>query len=397
MFVDFFYTLRNRGIPVTPTSFLRLQKALHLGLVSTLDDFYMAARSILVKSERYFDSYDQIFAQHFRGVNLEDPTLAELDEVARALLEEWLKDPKELADALGIDPSIFKDMSPDELIKYFLERLKEQTEAHHGGNKWIGTGGTSPTGHSGYHPGGMRVGGQSRNKSAIKVALERRYRDYAQDGPLTTSQMTEALKKLRQLTPSGPRDIVNVDKTIYETMRNAGEIEIVFDRRLADRLKVMLFIDNGGWSMDPYVDVVQTLFHYANASFKDLKIYYFHNTIYSRIWSDPQRQLKPEYVDDFVRRDPETRVIIVGDASMAPYELMHANGAIYADAKPTGASVDRLRFVANTFRHSVWLNPMPSRAWEHTWTTNVIREIFPMFELTLDGLDKAVHYLMARH
>jgi hypothetical protein len=121
----------------------------------------------------------------------------------------------------------------------------------------------------------MRVGGQSRNKSAIKVALERRYRDYAQDGPLTTSQMTEALKKLRQLTPSGPRDIVNVDKTIYETMRNAGEIEIVFDRRLADRLKVMLFIANGGWSMDPYVDVVQTLFHYANASFKDLKIFIF--------------------------------------------------------------------------------------------------------------------------
>jgi len=397
VFVDFFFTLRNRGIPVTPTSFLRLQKALHLGLVNTLDDFYMAARSILVKSERYFDSYDQIFAQHFRGVSLADPTLAELDEVARALLEEWLKDPKELADALGIDPSIFKDMTPDELIKYFLERLKEQTEAHHGGNKWIGTGGTSPTGHSGYHPGGMRVGGQSRNKSAIKVALERRYRDYAQDGPLTSSQMAEALKKLRQLTPSGPRDIVNVDKTIYETMRNAGEIEIVFDRRLADRLKVMLFIDNGGWSMDPYVDVVQTLFHYANASFKDLKIYYFHNTIYSRVWSDPQRQLKPEYVDDFIRRDPETRVVIVGDASMAPYELMHANGAIYADAKPTGASVDRLRFLANTFRHAVWLNPMPTRAWEHTWTTNVIREIFPMFELTLDGLDKAVHYLMARH
>jgi uncharacterized protein with von Willebrand factor type A (vWA) domain len=243
----------------------------------------------------------------------------------------------------------------------------------------------------------MRVGGQSRNKSAIKVALERRYRDYAQDGPLTSSQMAEALKKLRQLTPSGPRDIVNVDKTIYETMRNAGEIEIVFDRRLADRLKVMLFIDNGGWSMDPYVDVVQTLFHYANASFKDLKIYYFHNTIYSRVWSDPQRQLKPEYVDDFIRRDPETRVVIVGDASMAPYELMHSNGAIYADAKPTGASVDRLRFLANTFRHAVWLNPMPTRAWEHTWTTNVIREIFPMFELTLDGLDKAVHYLMARH
>jgi uncharacterized protein len=243
----------------------------------------------------------------------------------------------------------------------------------------------------------MRVGGQSRNKSAIKVALDRRYRDYSQSGPLTQSQMSEALKRLRRMTPRGPQDVVNIDKTIYETMRKAGEIEIIFDRRLADRLKIILMIDNGGWSMDPYIDVVQTLFHYASSQFKDLKIYYFHNTIYSRVWADPQRHLKPEEVDDFIRRDPETRVIIVGDASMAPYELMHGNGAIYVDAKPTGASVDRLKFLAKTFRHAVWLNPMTPRDWEHTWTTEVIRQIFPMFELTLDGLEKAVQHLMAKH
>lgn len=389
--------MRDRGIPVTPTSFLRLQKCLNMGLVHSLDDFYTAARAILVKSERYFDTYDQIFAHHFKGASFEDPTTVELTEIARAMLDEWLKNPEEMADALGIDPETLKEMTPEELLQYFLDRLKEQTEAHHGGSKWIGTGGTSPTGHSGYHPGGMRVGGESKNKSAIKVALERRYRDYSQDGPLTQSQMAEALKRLRRLTPTGPKDIVNVDKTIYETMRNAGEIEIVFDRRLADRMKVMLLIDNGGWSMDPYIDVVQTLFHYANSQFKDLKIYFFHNTIYSRVWSDPQRQLKPETVDDFIRRDPETRLIIVGDASMAPYELMHANGAIYVDAKPTGASVDRLRFLAGTFRHAVWFNPMPPREWERTWTTGVIRQIFPMFELTLDGLDKAVQYLVAKH
>ena len=393
MFVDFFYTLRDRGIPVTPTSFLRLQKAMNMGLIHSIDEFYTAARAILVKSERYFDTYDQIFAHHFKGASLEDPTVVELTEIARSLLDEWLKNPEEMADALGIDKEKLKKMTPEELIQYFLDRLKEQTEAHHGGNKWIGTGGTSPTGHSGTHPGGMRVGGESRNHSAIKVAMERRYRDYSQEGPLTQFQMGEALKRLRRMAPTGPRDVVNIDKTVYETMRNAGEIEIIFDRRLADRLKVILLIDNGGWSMDPYIDVVQTLFHYASSQFKDLKIYYFHNTIYNRVWADPQRHLKPEQIDDFIRRDPDTRLIIVGDASMAPYELTHPNGAIYIDAKPTGASIERLRFLAKTFRHAAWLNPMLPHEWEYARTTNMIRQIFPMFELTLDGLEKAVQHL----
>jgi len=393
VFVDFFYTLKNRGIPVTPTSFLRLQKAMNSGLVHSLDDFYTVARTILVKSERYFDSYDQIFAHHFKNASLEDPTTVELMEVARALLDEWLKNPQELADMLGVDKEKLKKMTPDELIKYFMDRLKEQTEAHHGGNKWIGTGGTSPTGHSGHHPGGMRVGGVSKSHSAIKVAMERRYRDYSQEGPLTQFQMGEAMKRLRRMAPTGPKDIVNVDKTIYETMRNAGEIEIIFDRRLADRLKVILMIDNGGWSMDPYIEVVQTLFHYASSQFKDLKIYFFHNTIYNRVWADPQRYYKPEEVEDFIRRDPETRLIIVGDASMAPYELHHPNGAIYLDAKQSGTSIERLRFLARTFRHSVWLNPVPVHQWDYSNTTRAIYQVFSMFELTLDGLEKAVQYL----
>lgn len=393
MFVSFFYALKDMGIPVTPTAFLRLQRALHMGLIQSLDDFYTVARAILVKSERYFDLYDQVFARHFNGVALEDPTVAELTDVIRTLLSEWLQDPAELAHALGLPTEELKHMTPDELVQYFLKRLQEQTEAHHGGNKWIGTGGTSPTGHSGYHPGGMRVGGVSRNKSAIKVALERRYREYSLDGPLTSAHMAEALKRLKHLTPTGPKDNLNIDRTIYETMRNAGEIEIVFDRRLADRLKVILMIDNGGWSMDPYVDVVQTLFRYASAQFKDLKIFYFHNTIYSRVWADAQRRDKPEDVADFVRYDPETRLIIVGDASMAPYELMHTNGAIYVESKPGTPSVERLRFLARTFRHAVWLNPVEERYWDYTWTIGVIRQIFPMYELTLDGLEKAVRYL----
>ncbi|MEI7673209.1 MAG: hypothetical protein WCK00_13940, partial [Deltaproteobacteria bacterium] len=245
MFAGFFYMLREKGVPVTPTSFLRLQRALTLGLIGSVDDFYTAARAILVKSERYFDTYDQVFAHHFKGATLEDITDVELNDIAKALLEEWLKSPKELAEALGLDEKELAQYTPEELIRYFLDRLKEQKEAHHGGNRWIGTGGTSPVGHSGHHPGGMRVGGASRNKSAVKVAMERRYRDYSQEGPLTELQMGEALKRLRQMIPHGPRDVVNVEKTITETMRNGGEIAITFDRRLNDRLKVILLIDNG--------------------------------------------------------------------------------------------------------------------------------------------------------
>ncbi len=389
--------LRDKGIPVSPTSFLRLQKALGMGLVRSLEDFYIAARSLLVKSERYFDVYDQTFAVAFRGVTEIDPTEAELTELAKALLSEWLKDPGAMAEALGVPEEELKEMTPEELLQYFLDRLKEQTEAHHGGNRWIGTRGTSPVGHSGKHPGGMRVGGASQNKSAIKVAMERRYRDYSQEGPITASQIGEALKRLKHLAPSGPQDIVNVDKTIHQTMRNAGEIEIVFDRRLADRLKVKLFIDNGGWSMDPYVELVQVLFHYAQFQFKELEIYYFHNTIYKNVWQDHERHKKPVLVEDFMKSDPETRLIIVGDASMAPYELMNHNGAIYINQNYLQPSVEYLKILAKAFRHAVWLNPVAQVDWSYTWTIKSIEKIFPMFELSLDGLEKAVRHLMSRN
>jgi uncharacterized protein len=397
MFVNFFYMLRDKGIPVSPTSFLRLQKALGLGLIQSLEDFYSVARSLLVKSERYFDIYDKTFAVAFHGVTEVDPTEAELSELAQAMLNEWLKDPGAMAAALGLPEDQIKQMTPDELLKHFLERLKEQTEAHHGGNYWIGTHGTSPTGHSGVHPGGMRVGGESRNKSAIKVAMERRYRNYSQEGPITASQIGEALKRLKHLSPSGPPDIINVDKTIYQTMRNAGEIEIVFDRRLADRLKVKLLIDNGGWSMDPYVEIVQVLFHYAQFQFKELEIYYFHNTIYKNVWRDAARYKKPVEVEEFVRSDPETRLIIVGDASMAPYELHDPNGAIYVGQNQSQPSIDCLKFLAKTFRHAVWLNPQTEDRWFYTWTVKHIAGIFPMFELSLDGLEKAVQRLKSRN
>jgi len=189
MFINFFYTLKNAGLPVSPTSFLTFQKALSNGHINTLDDLYTCSRAILVKSERYFDLFDQIFAYHFEGAEMPDLEEVELEEMARALLDEWLKNPKLLAQALGLDESEINKLTPEELLDYFKERLKEQTERHDGGSKWIGTGGTSPVGHSGYHPGGMRVGGVSRNKSAVKVAMERRYKDYSLQGPLTQAMV----------------------------------------------------------------------------------------------------------------------------------------------------------------------------------------------------------------
>ena len=396
MFVRFFYALREAGIPVSPTAFLTLHKAIRSDLVNGLDDFYIAARSILVKSERHFDLYDQIFDHVFAGAELPDDEALEDEMLAMGLLRDWLENPKVLAAALGVDERELSRMSPEELLAYFKKRLQDQKGRHDGGSKWIGTGGTSPVGHSGFHPGGMRVGGRSLHRSAVKIAGERRYRDYALEGPLTPSTMGEALKRLKNLVPEGKKDRINVDASIYQTIRNGGEIEIVFDRAIVDRLKILLIIDNGGWSMDPYIDMVQVLFRYAKAQFKDVKTFYFHNTIYDLLWEDPGRRKKPLPLEHMTRLDPETRVVVVGDASMAPYELMSADGSIYSYERSGKPSIQRLKYLTDVFRHTVWMNPIPQRDWHMTYTINIIRAIIPMFELSLDGLEKAVRQLLRR-
>jgi uncharacterized protein len=396
MFVEFFYTLREKGVPISPKGFLRLQEALQKGLICSLDDLYSVSRAVMIKTERHFDIYDRVFAHHFKGAELTGDLSDEIDLAIRAMLDEWLQDPKMMADFLGVDEETLSRLTPEELEEYFRQRLKDQTERHDGGNRWIGTGGTSPVGHSGHHPGGMRIGGQSRNKSAVKVALERRYKDYTEDTKLGPGQITDAMRKLRHMSPSGPKDRLNIEKTIYATMKNAGEIEIVFDRALKDKLKIILMIDNGGFSMDPYINVVQVLFNHAKTQFKDLQIFYFHNTIYSRVWRDPQRLDKHVLIEEFSRFDPETRLIIVGDASMAPYELFNRNGSIYYSTQ-TEPSINKLELLARTFKHSVWLNPKYEYTWSHTMTIDAIQGIFPMFEITLKGLEKAVEHLVRKN
>jgi uncharacterized protein with von Willebrand factor type A (vWA) domain len=396
MFIDFFYQLKNAGVPVSPTSFLTLQKAMDMGLINSIDTFYTAARAILIKSERYFDRYDQVFAHRFQDAQMPDNEGLVLDEVTRALLEGWLEDPVSLAVALGMDVSDIIDLSPEALMEYFKKRLEDQKGRHEGGRTWIGTGGTSPVGHSGYHPEGLRVGGVSRNKSAVKVAMERRYKDYSRKGLLTQDMMGEALKRLRNMVPVGPKDEINIDETIYQTTKNGGEIDIVFSRRLKDRIKVILAVDNGGWSMDPYIPVVQTLFDYARDQFKDLKTYFFHNTVYDFLWEDPARINRPFKVEEFISFDPQTRLIMVGDGSMAPYELMAADGSIHVEERSGKPSIEQLKLLAETFPHSVWLNPVSEQLWGRTTTITAIQQIFPMFELTLDGLEGAVNNLMAK-
>ncbi|MBW1849276.1 MAG: hypothetical protein JRJ27_19595 [Deltaproteobacteria bacterium] len=228
------------------------------------------------------------------------------------------------------------------------------------------------------------------------MANERRFKDYSGQGPLTSASIGEALKRLRHLVPAGPKDMLNIDETIYQTVKRGGEIELIFDSDLRDRLKVILAIDNGGWSMDPYVNVVQTLFDYARAQFKDLKTYYFHNTIYDTVWKDPGRVKKPKRIEEFTRLDPDIRLILVGDASMAPYELYAENGSIYASERSGSPGIERLQFLAKTFPHCVWLNPVSEHVWSYTQTIRSIGMAIPMFPLSLDGLESAVGHLMKR-
>ncbi|MBN1382680.1 MAG: hypothetical protein JXA41_13495 [Deltaproteobacteria bacterium] len=378
MFNQFFYELKAKGVPVNPKSFLLLQKALSLGAIRSLDDLYTCARAILVKSEKHFDAYDEVFADYFERETA-PPDRAELADLAEDMIEEWLKDPADVAAALHFEMPAADRLSRDELIKLFMKRLQEQDERHDGGDYWIGTKGASFLGSLGANPGALRVGKSSGRRTSIASARERRYKSYSVDAPLTLSQVGEALKRLRRMIPAGPRDALNIEKTIYETMRSGGEIEIVYDRRLLDRLKVALLIDNGGTSMDAYVNTVQVLFSYAHAQFKELNTYYFHNCIYGEVWEDAERTHKPVSLAELIGKAPQTRLFIVGDASMAVGEL---------DAS--------LSILARTFPHAAWLNPVPRDFWFMTETIERVREILPMFELTLDGLDRAVKHLMMK-
>jgi uncharacterized protein with von Willebrand factor type A (vWA) domain len=391
MFAGFFYVLRDEGMPVTPTEWMTLMEALNQGLSgSSLSGFYYLARAVLVKSEAHYDRYDQAFARYFKGIETSEKLA---DQVSR-----WLE--KSLP-RLNIDPSqkAFQDWNLDELKKALEERLNTQKEEHHGGKNWIGTGGTSRFGHSGYNPAGVRIGGESGNRSAVKVAAERRYRDFRTDETINIRQFEVALKKLRQLSAreEGPREDLDIDGTIEATCKRAGILDLVWEKPRKNTLKVVLMMDSGG-SMSPYARLCSQLFTASSRvnHFKDIRFYYFHNCIYDKLFLDPYCSSKNSIktMDLLNELEQDYRLIMVGDASMAPSELLMVGGALdwgVDDNEPGMVWMERL---VRHFHHSVWLNPLPTNYWPPMDakydTISLIRRLFPMFELTVEGLERAV-------
>ena len=283
MFTDFFYTLRKRRVPVTLTEWMTLMEALAKGYISNLEEFYYLARAILVKSETLFDQYDVAFQEYFKGIET-------LDEIRDEILD-WLSDPSNLGSVLSEEEMAMLDqMDLDELMKEFEKRMQEQTEQHDGGGYWIGRGGTSPFGHSGRHPAGIRIGGESRGRGAVQIAEQRKFKNYRSDLVLDVRQIKVALRGLRQLGRIGPEDELDLEKTIDATAQNAGDIELRWRRSRINATKLLLLMDVGG-SMIPYAQMCSRLFTAAHSvsHFKDFKYYYFHNCIYDNLYEDIER------------------------------------------------------------------------------------------------------------
>jgi len=388
MFTDFYYLLRERKVPASITEWMTLMEALARGCIRNLDEFYFLARAILVKSEAYFDQYDIAFQEYFQGIE-GPPTIYEQ-------VLEWLEDPwlREEFDKYG--PGIFDAAYIDDLMKELEKRLAEQTEQHDGGGYWIGRGGFSPFGHSGYHNAGIRIGGESGGGHAIQIARARRFRNYRSDLTLDVRQIKIALKGLRQLNRIGEEDELDLEETIDATAKNCGDIELKWRRSRKNSAKVLLLMDAGG-SMDPYAKVCSQLFSAAHSSshFKDFRYYYFHNCVYDFLFKDIERMdtVSTNYLLHTL--DPDYKVILVGDARMAIWELMNRYGAIEYYQQNTTPAIIWLKRLSEHFNHCVWLNPDGPRFWVHP-TTAKIRDIFPMHQLTIDGLNQAVKKLVVK-
>ncbi len=383
MFIPFLYELRALKVPVGTQEAVALAQALKEGLHdSSLDGFYDVARSLLVHNETQLDAFDQAFAKHFKGIEVS------ARDIQQQLLD-WLKDAQAKRPTLTPEElALLEQLDRATLEKMFAERLKEQKERHDGGNKWIGTGGSSPFGHSGAPRDGIRVGGEGGNRRAIEVASQRHFRDYRDDLVLDVRQLGLALRKLRAFAREGRADELDLDETIEQTARNLGELEVVTRAPRKSTTKVILLMDVGG-SMDPHTDVMSRLFTAAKKAthFKELQTYYFHNCIYGRLYRTASLRDPISLGQLFAETNPNYKLIVVGDALMAPWELTGVAG--YGD--DTEGVVWLMRLVER-FPHSVWLNPEPPREWWQT-TIEVIRRVFAMYPLTLEGLGEAVNQL----
>ena len=390
MLLGFFSSLREGKVPVSIREFLDLINALNQGMVyANIDDFYLLSRTCLVKDEKYYDKFDTAFEKYFKGIE----SLA--GDMLEALIpEEWLR--KQIEKTLSKEEleklTALGDL--DELLEAFQKRLAEQKKRHEGGNKMIGTGGTSPFGGHGENPAGFRITGGAKKGKALKVWEKRQYKNLDDGVELGTRNIKVALRRLRKFARTGIPDQFDLDGTIKSTARNAGYLDIKMEAERKNKVKVLIFFDVGG-SMQPYVKITEELFSACRTEFKHMEYFYFHNFIYESVWKNNHRRWDERtQLDDVMHKyGSDYRVIFVGDATMSPYEISSAGGSVEHWNEESGETW--MRRVVDSWDKVVWLNPEPQNVWEHTtsvlWTKRLVQE--HMYSLTIKGIEDAMKYL----
>ncbi len=389
MLINFFHVLKDSGVPVTPRELLDLLEAMERRLAfGDMDDFYALSRAVLVKDEKYYDRFDRAFGLHFQE-------LEALDDVIEAMIpDDWLRSEflKQLSEE---DKAKIESLGGlEELIEQFKQRLEEQKKRHSGGNKWIGTEGTSPFGNDGYHPEGIRVGGESKNKRAVKVWDRRDFKNLDDSVELGTRNIKIAMRRLRKFARTGATEELDLDDTIKSTARNAGLLDIKMVPERHNAVKVLLFLDVGG-SMDPHVKVCEELFSAARTEFKHLEYFYFHNFIYESVWKNNIRRFneRTATLDLMHKYAHDYKVVFVGDASMSPYEIMQPGGSVEHWNEESGELW--MRRLRETYEKCIWINPVPEDEWEYTQSIAITRQLMEgkMYPLTLRGLEEGMSFL----
>ena len=388
MLVDFFLHLKARQLPVSTKELLVLLEALEARLVSgSLDDFYLLSRAILVKDEALYDRFDRAFGEYFKGVEA-------LPGMAPMIPEEWL----ELAAKRHLSEEErlkLQKLGYEKLFEQLKQRLAEQKERHSGGSKWIGTAGTSPYGHGGYHPEGIRIGGASAgNRTAVKVWEQREFRNLDDSVELGVRNIKVALRRLRRFARKGAPTELDLDGTITGTARNGGWLDLHMRPERHNAIKVLLFLDIGG-SMDDHIQTCEELFSAARSEFKHLEHFYFHNCVYEGVWKDNHRRHSEKLStwDVIHSYGPDYKLVFVGDASMSPYEIARPGGSVEHWNEEAGAVwMERL---LNTWSRAVWLNPLPEEHWNYTPSILLLQQLMGkrMFPLTINGLERAMRSL----
>ena len=393
MLISFFYALRDAKLPVSVKEFLTLLEALQADVVGptnpdacSMDDFYYLARTALVKDEKHFDKFDRAFAAYFKGVEM-------VADFTKPIPADWLR--QELEKILSDEQKAnAPKMDWNELMETLKKRLEEQKERHEGGSKWIGTGGTSPFGHSGSNPQGIRIGGKGGNKSAVKVWDQRAYRDYDDTQELGTRNIKVALRRLRKFARIGAEDELDLDGTIKGTAANAGWLDIKMRPERHNHVKVLLLMDVGG-TMDDHIQRVEELFSAVKAEFKHLEFYYFHNCVYDYMWKNNRRRYAEKFPTwDIIRKyNKDYKLIFVGDATMSPYEILQPGGSVEYSNEEAGA--EWLQRLTHAFPKFAWINPEPPGMWQYRQSISIIQQLMSdrMYPLTLKGLEDTMRML----